>query len=195
LDVDQAQIHNITPFNGEDAYRKQVVIDDHPCVLEILETNGTEEYTALRDQWIRCCIHNKCRETFLKSMIFHDKCGQINFRFNDFFLFRDGEGFLLVYSISARSSFERLERFHDQVTRIKDTEHIPIMLVGNKCDKITEREVSREEGMNMARRLKCGFIETSAKTCVNEHRAFYGVVRMIRQNREGDNSRRNKKKM
>ncbi|KAF0460729.1 putative small G-protein Ras2 [Gigaspora margarita] len=148
------------PSLGEDTYRKQVVIDDHPCVLEILETNGAEEYTALRDQWIR-----------------------------------DGEGFLLVYSISTRSSFERLERFHDQVTRVKDTEHIPIMLVGNKCDKITEREVSREEGMNMARRLKCDFIETSAKTCVNVHRAFYGVVRMIRQNREGDNSRRSKKKM
>ncbi|CAG8647485.1 4233_t:CDS:2 [Gigaspora margarita] len=119
-----------------------------------------EEYTALRDQWIR-----------------------------------DGEGFLLVYSISSRSTFERVERFHDQITRVKDTEPVPLMLVGNKCDKITEREVSREEGMNMARRLKCDFIESSAKTCVNVERAFYGVVKMIRQNREGGkDSRRNKKK-
>jgi len=144
----------------EDSYRKQVVIDDHPCVLEVLDTAGQEEYTALRDQWIR-----------------------------------DGEGFLLVYSISSRSTFERVERFHDQITRVKDTEPVPLMLVGNKCDKITEREVSREEGMNMARRLKCDFIESSAKTCVNVERAFYGVVKMIRQNREGGkDSRRNKKK-
>ncbi|CAG8634678.1 23117_t:CDS:2 [Cetraspora pellucida] len=107
----------------------------------------------------------------------------------------DGEGFLLVYSISSRSTFERVERFHDQITRVKDTEPVPLMLVGNKCDKITEREVSREEGMNMARRLKCEFIESSAKTCVNVERAFYGVVKMIRQNREGGkDSRRNKKK-
>ncbi|CAG8818244.1 19815_t:CDS:1, partial [Gigaspora rosea] len=58
-------------------------------------------------------------------------------------------------------------------THIKDAEHIPIMLVGNKCDKITEREVSREEGMNTARRLKCDFLETSAKHDVNVYRAFY----------------------
>ncbi|CAG8626366.1 15289_t:CDS:1, partial [Dentiscutata heterogama] len=107
----------------------------------------------------------------------------------------DGEGFLLVYSISSRSTFERVERFHDQIIRVKDNEPVPLMLVGNKCDKITEREVSREEGMNMARRLKCDFIESSAKTCVNVERAFYGVVKMIRQNREGGkDSRRSKKK-
>ncbi|RIB09320.1 small GTPase superfamily [Gigaspora rosea] len=148
----------------EDSYRKQVVIDDHCCVLEVLDTAGQEEYTALRDQWIP-----------------------------------DGEGFLLVYSISSRSTFERVERFHDQITRIKDyMNFIPIMLVGNKADKITEREVSREEGMNMARRLKYGFIESSAKTCVNVERSFYDVVKMIRHIREGGdyNSylRRNKKK-
>lgn len=109
-----------------------------------------EEYTALRDQWIR-----------------------------------DGEGFLLVYSISSRSTFERVERFRDQIFRVKDVDKVPLMLVGNKCDKVTEREVSREEGCAMAKRLSCDFIETSAKTCVNVERSFYSVVRMIRANREG----------
>ena len=47
-----------------------------------------------------------------------------------------------------------MERFRDQVTRVKDSEDIPMILIGNKCDKITEREVSREEGMRMARKLK-----------------------------------------
>src|ERR1043165_6440758 len=75
--------------------------------------------------------------------------------------FRDGEGFLVVYSIANRSTFERVERFRDQITRVKDSEDIPMILVGNHCHKITEREVSREEGMNMARRLKSGFIESS----------------------------------
>ncbi|CAG8716917.1 3372_t:CDS:2, partial [Racocetra fulgida] len=102
----------------EDSYRKQVVIDDQACVLEVLDTAGQE-------------------------------------------------------------------RFYEQIICVKDTDSIPLMLFGNKCDKITEREVSREEGMNMARRLKCEFIEGSAKTCVNVDRAFYSVVKMIRQNREG----------
>ncbi|KAF0508291.1 small G-protein Ras2 [Gigaspora margarita] len=145
----------------EDSYRKQVVIDDHCCVLHILDTAGQEEYTALRDQWIR-----------------------------------DGEGFLLVYSISSRSTFERVERFHDQIARVKDSKTFPLMLVGNQCDKLTEREVSREEGMNLARRFKCDFMESSAKTCVNVERSFYGVVKMIRKDREGDKDiRKNKKKV
>jgi len=37
----------------EDSYRKQMVIDEEACMLEILDTAGQEELTALRDQWIR----------------------------------------------------------------------------------------------------------------------------------------------
>lgn len=37
----------------EDSYRKQVVIDGKSCVLEVLDTAGQEEYTALRDAWIK----------------------------------------------------------------------------------------------------------------------------------------------
>lgn len=101
----------------------------------------------------------------------------------------------MVYSISSRSTFERVERFRDQISRVKDTDNVPLMLVGNKCDKITEREVSREEGMNMARKLRCEFIESSAKTCVNVERAFYTVVRMIRANRGYGGYRRKKKRI
>lgn len=98
---------------------------------------------------------------------------------------RDGEGFLLVYSITARSTFERIERFREQIFRVKDVDNVPLMLVGNKCDRVTEREVTREEGLMMARRLGCDFIETSAKTCVNVERSFYQVVKIIRAQREG----------
>jgi len=129
----------------EDSYRKQVVIDEESCILEVLDTAGQEEYTALRDQWIR-----------------------------------DGEGFLLVYSITSRTTFYRIERFKEQILRVKDSEDIPMMLVGNKCDKQGEREVSREEGAHLAKRLQCDFIETSAKTRLNVERAFYNVVRSLR---------------
>ncbi|CAG8435996.1 13426_t:CDS:2 [Rhizophagus irregularis] len=149
----------------EDSYRKQVIIDDEPCVLEVLDTAGQVANIV---------------QTRLTCDLFQ-------------LFFRDGEGFLLVYSISSRSTFERVERFRDQITRVKDTDNVPLMLVGNKCDKITEREVSREEGMNMARKLRCEFIESSAKTCVNVERAFYTVVRMIRANRDGGYRRKKKR--
>ncbi|CAO3674619.1 unnamed protein product [Umbelopsis ramanniana] len=144
----------------EDSYRKQVVIDDQACVLEVLDTAGQEEYTALRDQWIR-----------------------------------DGEGFLVVYSITSRATFDRVQGFRDQIIRVKDAddEEVPLMLVGNKCDKVTEREVSRDEGAAMARKMRCDFIETSAKTCVNVERSFYSVVKLIRSQRDGQKKQKKNK--
>merc|ERR1712072_954693 len=37
----------------EDSYRKQVTIDDETCILDILDTAGLEEYSAMRDQYMR----------------------------------------------------------------------------------------------------------------------------------------------
>jgi GTPase KRas protein len=62
-----------------------------------------------------------------------------------------------VYSITARATFERVERFRSQITRVKDAESIPIVLVGNKADKANEREVGKDEGQMLARRLGCEF--------------------------------------
>ncbi|CAI9630976.1 gtpase nras precursor [Alternaria burnsii] len=154
----------------EDSYRKQVQIDGQSCMLEVLDTAGQEEYIALRDQWIR-----------------------------------DGEGFVLVYSISSRSSFARIQRFHSQIQRVKETAmagsptypgspisasapmfgQAPVMLVGNKCDRVTEREVSTQEGQALAKELGCDFVEASAKNCVNVEKAFFDVVRQLRRQRQG----------
>ena len=57
----------------------------------------------------------------------------------------------------------------------------PFLLVGNKCDLVTEREVTEREGRRMARRFGCEFMETSARTMVNVERSFASVVRGIRQ--------------
>ena len=43
----------------EDSYRKQVVVDDETCLLDILDTAGQEEYSAMRsihEDWSRICI-------------------------------------------------------------------------------------------------------------------------------------------
>ncbi|MGH0167572.1 UNVERIFIED_CONTAM: hypothetical protein FKN15_052703 [Acipenser sinensis] len=41
------------PDNSKDSYRKQVVIDGETCLLDILDTAGQEEYSAMRDQYMR----------------------------------------------------------------------------------------------------------------------------------------------
>lgn len=116
-------------------------------MLEIVDTAGQEEYTALCDLWIR-----------------------------------SGEAFMLVYSITSRSSFGRIRRFHDQVKRLKEQDSSPFMcLVGNKYDMTFEREVSTQEGFTLAKELGCDFYEVSSKNCVNVEAPFYDLVRAIRK--------------
>ncbi|KAK3938893.1 small GTPase superfamily [Diplogelasinospora grovesii] len=57
---------------------------------------------------------------------------------------RDGECFMLVYSISARVFFFRIEEFYKDIMRAKGEVKSPIILVGNKIDRLTEREVSKK---------------------------------------------------
>jgi GTPase KRas protein len=129
-----------------------VEIDGETCMLDILDTAGQEEYSAMRDQYIRT-----------------------------------GLGFLIVYSVASRSSFEAVTNFRDQVLRVKDEDHYPMIILGNKCDLENEREVPVAEGRELAKQLGAPFLETSAKARINVEEAFYEVVREIRKfNAGGD---------
>lgn len=56
-----------------------------------------------------------------------------------------GEGFLLVYSVADRRSFEEMKWFFQQICRVKGRDHVPTVLVGNKADlSVVERQVSFE---------------------------------------------------
>lgn len=57
---------------------------------------------------------------------------------------RTGEGFLLVYSITSRQSFEEIMTFQQQILRVKDKDYFPIIVVGNKCDLEGDRQVSKQ---------------------------------------------------
>lgn len=55
---------------------------------------------------------------------------------------RSGEGFLLVFSVTDRNSFDELPRFHKQILRVKDRDEFPMLMVGNKADLEHQRVVS-----------------------------------------------------
>ncbi|KAJ1569476.1 Ras GTPase [Nowakowskiella sp. JEL0078] len=96
-------------------------------------------------------------------------------------LHNKSEGFLLVYSITNRRSFENITIWYDRILGAKECDWIPIILVGTKCDLEHERKVTGSEGRNLARVLRCQFLETSAKNRVNVVEAFFGLVREIRR--------------
>lgn len=148
LTIQLIQNHFIDEYDPtiEDSYRKQVTIDDETCLLDILDTAGQEEYSAMRDQYMRT-----------------------------------GQGFLTVYAITSRSSFDEISSFREQILRVKDADKVPMVVVGNKCDLESERQVSKAEGQDLAKSFGCPFLETSAKSRINVEESFFELVREIRK--------------
>uniref|UniRef100_A0A3B3T691 RAS related 2 n=2 Tax=Paramormyrops kingsleyae TaxID=1676925 RepID=A0A3B3T691_9TELE len=97
---------------------------------------------------------------------------------------RTGEGFLLVFSVTDRGSFEEIYKFQRQILRVKDRDEFPMILVGNKADLELQRQVTQEEGQQLARQLKVTYMEASAKIRLNVDQAFHELVRVIRKFQE-----------
>ncbi|KAH3743290.1 Ras GTPase [Pelomyxa schiedti] len=91
------------------------------------------------------------------------------------------QGFLVVYTVTSRESFNEVNSIVAQIHRVKPAGRIPIVLCGNQCDMDKERQVSTMEGINLAQSLGCPFFETSAKTSLNVASAFFEVVREIKR--------------
>ena len=64
---------------------------------------------------------------------------------------------------------------------MKETDKVPIVLVGNKCDMEGERQVSFDQGQTLAQEWGCPFFESSAKAKINNEECFYAVVREVRK--------------
>lgn len=140
-------------------------------MVEVLDTDGQDSYDSSSDKWMQ-----------------------------------DGAGAVLVYSTTSRSSFEGIEKFYNQIQRVKGAASspnisvvtyggsVPIMLVGNKCDRTDERVVTVEEGSALASKLDCKFIEASAKNGTNVKEAFNDIVRELQRRSKPNNVTRKKRR-
>jgi hypothetical protein len=64
---------------------------------------------------------------------------------------RERDAFLLIYSVTSRATFERLEEFRQRALRGKHPTTPPMIVVGTKCDCTeAEREVFEAEGAEFA---------------------------------------------
>ncbi|VDO24487.1 unnamed protein product [Brugia timori] len=165
LTIQFVQRHFVMDYDPtiEDSYTKQCFVDDDVCKLEVLDTAGQEEFSTMREQYLR-----------------------------------SGNGFLLVFSVTDRNSFEEAIRLYKLILRVKDRDEFPIILVGNKADldsdrlvsipsfisllKITSNitNISRQEAEELARRLRVPYVECSAKHRMNVDESFHNLVRLIR---------------
>ncbi|KAJ9113770.1 hypothetical protein QFC20_001796 [Naganishia adeliensis] len=72
-------------------------------------------------------------------------------------------GYILVYSIASRQSFEMIQTLHDKILDFQGVDKVCCVVVGQKCDLNGVRQVKFEEGQALAKKLHANFIETSAK--------------------------------
>ncbi|XP_012588241.1 PREDICTED: ras-related and estrogen-regulated growth inhibitor isoform X1 [Condylura cristata] len=97
---------------------------------------------------------------------------------------RWGEGFVLVYDITDRGSFEEVLPLKNILDEIKKPKNVTLILVGNKADLDHSRQVSTEEGEKLASELACAFYECSACTGEgNITEIFYELCREVRRRR------------
>ena len=100
-----------------------------------------------------------------------DTAGEERFRNIAKNYFIHANGFLIIYDISCKESFEKVKFWYDQI-QSNAPEDIKYIIVGNKCDLEENREVKREEGINLSKEYKCNFFETSAKDGINVNEIF-----------------------
>uniref|UniRef100_A0A6B2LGA1 small monomeric GTPase n=1 Tax=Arcella intermedia TaxID=1963864 RepID=A0A6B2LGA1_9EUKA len=103
-----------------------------------------------------------------------------------------GQGFILVFSLTNRKSFDAIKGLRDNIIRIKDKDKFPLIICGNKSDLETERVIPALEVEELAKSWGCPFIFTSAKTRLNVDELFSELVRDI--NKEAALLDNNKKK-
>jgi len=127
----------------EDSYSVTRTVDGTPYYLMLTDTAGQEEYRGL---WAASNLQS--------------------------------DAFLLVYDITSPNSLDALEYFMEMIdmeeeNRIDNGKTPPVKIVaGNKCDLQGQRQIKAKDGLEWARKRKCGFMETSAREMVNIEETF-----------------------
>lgn len=93
---------------------------------------------------------------------------------------KQGRGFLLVFSITSMSSLNELAELREQITRIKDDDEVPLVIVGNKSDLEEDRAVPRARAFALSQSWgNAPYYETSARRRANVNEVFIDLCRQI----------------
>ena len=116
----------------------------------------------------------KIKEDLVKAQ-FWDTAGQEKYDSLTTSYYKGAKGALIVYDITQKSSFDKIESLLKKL-RDNSNKNVSVILVGNKCDLEDNREVLKEDGEELAKKLKIKFMEVSAKTGENLDKLFQNLI-------------------
>ena len=160
--------------------------------IRLVTDNFLEEYDpTIEDSYRKSVMIDD--ESCLLDIL--DTAGQEEFSSMQDQWMREGDAFLIVYSITERSSFDEAIIMREKILRCKDDDEIPIVLCANKCDLEDQRQVQDSEGEELVKGWgdTAAFYQTSAKEKINNEICFYQAVRLIRK-QQAKSSQNNVKK-
>ena len=105
-----------------------------------------------------------------------DTAGQERYKAIASRFYKGVDGIILVYDITSRESFEKIETWMNQV-EANTTKSLPFVLVGNKSDLEEQRDVQYDEGKAFADKHGFEFLEASAFNKENIDEMFEIMVK------------------
>ena len=98
--------------------------------------------------------------------------------------YRKADGIIIVYDITNKESFERIQDWVKSVYDNTDTyKEIQMIIVGNKIDLEERREVSKEEGLKIGKYFEIDFFEASAKNAEGVRNFMIKIIEDILNNK------------
>ena len=122
------------------------------------------------------------------SFKIYDTAGQERYKSISLNYIKLGDGFLLVFSVDNRETFDKLEEWVQNIYESVSIEEKVIFLVGNKIDS-PNRVITREEAETYAKNKNFPYYETSAKTGDGVEKLFDELYNQIYNlNKKGGNN-------
>ena len=170
------------PTNERNILQRKIALMGYPCVgkssiaMRFVDGTFPDAYdTTIED------FHTK-HHTYLGkryALKITDTAGQQEYSLFPRSCSLDIDGYILVYAINDRKSFEMLQKIYDKIMdNVGD--NVPLIIVGNKLDlQYQARMVKFEEGQRCANEWKADFVETSAKDNTDVQKIFERLLRLI----------------
>lgn len=107
-----------------------------------------------------------------------DTAGQERFRTITCNYYHGAHGIIVVYDITDRDSFNSVKMWMGEIKKYAQS-NVRKLLVGNKKDLEDQREISFEEGKELADFYNVEFLETSAKDTIKIEESFSKLAEIV----------------